>query len=98
MFVVCVNFTLKKNAVSEFMPLMQTQAAKALELESGCKQFDICIDEADPANVFLYEIYDNKAVFDGHLVSDHFLTFDAAVTDMIEAKSVQTYKLTNRSI
>jgi quinol monooxygenase YgiN len=40
--------------------------------------------------VFLYERYGDRAAFEAHLASEHFLAFDAAVRGMIAAKSVRT--------
>jgi (4S)-4-hydroxy-5-phosphonooxypentane-2,3-dione isomerase len=44
--------------------------------------------------VFLYELYDDKAAFDAHLKTPHFLSFDARVRDWVERKAVGTWTRT----
>lgn len=92
MYIVCVTFELHPDQAASFMPLMTAQARNSLRLEPGCHQFDICRSE-EGSVVFLYEKYEDKAAFDAHLASDHFRSFDAAVSKMIARKTVQTYQL-----
>lgn len=92
MFAVTVHFRLKPENMTRFMPLMLANAAKSLQVEPGCRQFDVCSDMDRPGDVFLYEVYDSQAAFLEHLESAHFLSFDAAVRDMIEEKSVSTFR------
>ncbi|UZD90439.1 putative quinol monooxygenase [Cognatishimia activa] len=90
MFAVVVKFTVKPDRHEEFLPLMIENARMSRKMEPGCKQFDVCVGE-DPSSVFLYEIYDSKAAFDLHLQSEHFLTFDKTVANMVASKSVQLF-------
>ncbi|MEM8914829.1 MAG: putative quinol monooxygenase [Pseudomonadota bacterium] len=64
---------------------------KSLSDEPGCRQFDICTDPSRPDEVFLYEIYDDRAAFDAHLDAAHFKQFDKAVAELIAEKTVKTY-------
>ncbi|WP_422375387.1 putative quinol monooxygenase [Roseibium sp.] len=91
MFAVTVLFQIKEGQMDAFMPLMIDNAKASLRLEPGCRQFDVCRDAARPHEVFLYEIYDDEAAFKAHLQTAHFLSFDAAVADMIREKTVRTY-------
>lgn len=91
MFAVCVTFHLKAGAAPDFMPLMLENARTSLRTEAGCHQFDVATDEASPDAVFLYELYTDRAAFDVHLASAHFVAFDAATRDMIAGKSVTTW-------
>jgi quinol monooxygenase YgiN len=91
MFVVTVTFVLKPGTMAAFMPLMRRQAADSLERESACRQFDILTDAGRPDLVFLYEVYDDRAAFDAHLASAHFVSFDTAVRPMIADKQVSTW-------
>ncbi|MEX0277872.1 MAG: putative quinol monooxygenase [Ruegeria sp.] len=90
MFAVTVIFTLKPGMREAFIPLITENASTSLREEAGCHQFDICLGD-DPQTVFLYEIYDDSVAFDVHLESAHFRSFDAAVADMIDAKTVHTF-------
>ena len=91
MYVVCVTFEIASGKMVDFMPIMRKQAANSVELESGCHQFDVCTDPEHPNEVFLYELYDDRAAFDAHLESEHFRSFDAIVSKMVLSKSVRTW-------
>lgn len=90
MFAVTVTFTPKPNKMDAFLQLVVENAQTSLDKESGCQQFDVCVDDARET-VFLYEIYDDKAAFDAHLESAHFKSFDAAVADLIAEKTVAVF-------
>ncbi len=92
MFVVVVSFQIKLDQFDAFLPLMVRNAKASLDNEPGCLQFDVCLDEAQPGSVFLYEVYTNRAAFDAHLASGHFIEFDEAVATMIETKQAQTFE------
>ena len=91
MFVVTVTFQIKPDQTERFLPLMKQNAKASLDNEPGCVQFDVCVDEAAGNRIFLYELYVDRAAFDVHLASDHFVEFDQAVASMIETKQVQTF-------
>ena len=88
MFVVTVEFAVDPAQWAAFLPLMLDNARVSRESEPGCRQFDVCTDAARPAVVFLYELYDNRAAFDAHLASPHFVSFAAATQAMITRRSV----------
>ena len=90
-FVVTVLFEIAADRFAAFLPLMQTNASTSVRDEVGCLQFDVCTDDASPDQVFLYEVYIDRAAFDAHLQSPHFKSFDAATADMIRAKTVRTF-------
>lgn len=90
-YAVVVTFQIKPGAMPDFMPLMLANARTSLADEPGCHQFDVATDEGRPDEVFLYEIYTDRAAFDAHLASTHFRAFDVAVADMIASKLVRTY-------
>lgn len=91
MFAVTVLFTLGPGGAEEFMPLMLENARLSLASEPGCLRFDVCTDPARPDEVFLYELYYNREMFDRHLETAHFREFDAAVAPMVQSKTVRTY-------
>lgn len=91
MFAVIVTFQIAPQQMTAFMPLMLENARTSLESEAGCHQFDVATDEARPNEVFLYELYADRAAFDVHLASAHFQSFNAQMVQMIADKSVLTY-------
>ena len=90
-FAVVVRFQIDPSQWDDFMPLMLKNAKTSREIEAGCLQFDVAHDPETPNEVFLYEVYDDRAAFEAHLASAHFQEFDGLVQDMIVAKDVQTY-------
>ncbi|MEM7519593.1 MAG: putative quinol monooxygenase [Pseudomonadota bacterium] len=89
MYVVAVTFQIKPDRMAAFLLRMQENAHTSLTREPGCQQFDICRNDNE---IFLYEVYDDRAAFDAHLASPHFASFDAAVDEMISAKDVRIYE------
>jgi quinol monooxygenase YgiN len=86
-----VEFIIKAGHAAEFLPAMLENARASREHEPGCRQFDVCLTPGDPHVIFLYEHYDDRAAFDAHLASVHFLAFDALVAPWVERKTVRIY-------
>ncbi|BAT60678.1 autoinducer 2-degrading protein LsrG [Variibacter gotjawalensis] len=92
-YVVWVEFDIDPEKFAAFMPLMETNAKASFNDEVGCQQFDLLRPADKPNAVALYEIYDDKAAFDVHLKSPHFLKFAEATKDMIVARRISTFHL-----
>ncbi len=88
MFAVTVTFHIHPGQMAAFWPLMVENARRSKEDEPGCHQFDVCRDGDE---IFLYEVYDDRAAFDAHLATAHFQGFDAASAEMIASKSVKVF-------
>ena len=73
------------------MPLMLAQARNSLANEEGCQVFDVCRSEETPDEVFLYEVYNDRAAFEVHLASDHYRQFDNAVSELVAEKRVNFF-------
>ena len=93
MFVVTVEFSIKKDCIKAFMIEMMENAQTSLDVEDGCHRFDVCQGSEDASKVFLFEVYIDRAAFDQHLASDHFIRFDKSVSPMIVAKHVNSWVL-----
>lgn len=91
MLAVIVTFDIKPEVVAAFTDLVCHNAETSLLLEPGCQRFDVCTDPGKPNEVFLYELYDDASAFDAHLASKHYHVFNAAVSDMVRQKVVQTF-------
>ena len=91
MYVVVVEFTIKPECVERFRERVRQQARDSLALESECHVFDVCIDPQRENFVLLYEVYSDRAAFNVHLESAHFLDFDKMVRDWVEVKQVGCY-------
>jgi quinol monooxygenase YgiN len=92
MYIVTVEFELDPRSVAPFMEAMLENARKSKALEAGCLQFDVCYSEDDPAKVFLYEVYDDRAAFEAHLSTGHYGSFDARVREWMKSKRVSFYR------
>ena len=92
MYVVTVEFTIAPAQWSAFVPLMLENAQRSREGEPGCRQFDVCTDASKPHEVFLYELYDDRAAFDAHLASAHFKAFAQTTQAMIEQRVIGTWQ------
>lgn len=93
MYVITVTFKVKAESISDFRAAVLRQAQNSLEREAGCRRFDVCFAEDRPDEVFLYEIYDDRAAFDAHLQTDHYKSFNAAAAPMLLDKSVADWSL-----
>lgn len=92
MFAVVVTFQIKPGAMSGFLPAMIKNAQTSLSQEPGCHRFDVCTDRNRPNEVFLYELYTDRAAFDAHLSQPHFLSFDNQVSPLVSGKDVRIYQ------
>ena len=92
MFVVTVTFVIKSENLDEFKVAMANQAENSLSKEHGCLQFDVCQDLEDTRRVFLYEVYSDRAAFDAHLQTPHFLDFDKTVRPWTVSKEAEQWE------
>jgi quinol monooxygenase YgiN len=94
MYLVAVTFDIHAAKAEAFAARVAQQATDSLT-EAGCHRFDVWAEPGNPARIFLFEIYTDRAAFDVHLASAHFKAFDAEVTDWIAAKNVETWVLSD---
>ncbi|MCR9125796.1 MAG: antibiotic biosynthesis monooxygenase [Rhodobacteraceae bacterium] len=91
MFAVTVTFRISAGRMAEFLPLIVANARASRDTEAGCHRFDVATDPGRPDEVFLYELYTDRAAFDAHMQTDHFRSFDGAAGGMIAEKAIATY-------
>lgn len=91
MYALCVTFHLKEGCRDEFLSLIKMQARVSRETEAGCHRFDVATDPSRPDQVFLYELYTDRAAFDVHLASTHFKVFFTATEDMVADRTYVTW-------
>jgi quinol monooxygenase YgiN len=92
MFVVTVEFVAKAEHRDQFRAAMLVNARASREREPGCRQFDVVADPSDPAQIFLYELYDDRAAFEVHCASEHFRAFDEKTRPWVARKTVRIYE------
>ena len=91
MFAVVVTMRVRPGHFEAFMAAITANAATSLAEEPECSRFDVWTDPNRPGEVFLYELYTDRAAFDAHLGAPHFKGFDAAAADMIAHKAIATF-------
>ena len=91
MYAVIVTFRVNPKDSVHFLDLVRKNALASKQQEPGCLQFDVCSDAGAPGEVFLYELYSDADAFQAHLASEHFLSFDRAISNMVQVKTVRTY-------
>jgi len=91
MFVVTVVFEIRAGQAPAFREAIQKNAAQSRR-EPGCHRFDVCFSD-DGQRCFLYEWYTDRAAFDAHLATPHFLEFDRASRPLVSQKKLETYSL-----
>jgi (4S)-4-hydroxy-5-phosphonooxypentane-2,3-dione isomerase len=96
-YAITVSFDLVPGSQNLFLSLVKANATASVTQESGCFRFDVLTPLGGGPDVLLYEIYKDRASFEAHLHSDHFLRFDAATRDLVSAKSVTEFAVTENA-
>jgi autoinducer 2-degrading protein len=92
MYVVTVEFTIRPDNLEPFRQAMRDQAKNSIDREPECHLFNVSYDLQEPTTCFLYEVYSDKAAFEAHLDTGHFIDFNNLVTPWVIAKTVKTYQ------
>jgi (4S)-4-hydroxy-5-phosphonooxypentane-2,3-dione isomerase len=92
-YAITVAFDLVDGALPEFHRQVSENASLSVEREVGCLRFDVltAVEVDASPQIFLYEIYADRAAFDVHLASDHYKRFDQKTRDMVRRKTVWAY-------
>ena len=94
-YVITVDFWLQPAALDPFLAMIKENAKRSLEDEPGCQRFDVLVQKGMPDHIVLYEIYDDRAAFDVHLKTRHFLDFNKASAPYVKDKKVVEYEYVN---
>jgi len=89
MYVLVVDFVVKPEHVEAFTAAIRENARASRETEPGCRQFDVCVAPEDPAKIVLYEVYDDRAAFEAHLKTPHFLACKPKLDAWLESNKVR---------
>lgn len=90
MLVVTVLFRLKPAGYERFVQEVCENARLSLEVEPGCKRFEVSC-APDRHEVFLYEIYADVAAFDLHKKMSHYQDFSEITGPWIDEKTVRRF-------
>ena len=95
-FALWVEFDLHPGRSAAFLQAARLDAQGSVDLEPGCRRFDILQDPAVPDRVCFYEVYDDEAAFLRHREMPHFKAYFAATEAMIAAKRVAKLQVVQR--
>ena len=90
MFAVAVTIKVVDGRMEDFLPMMLNHAAASLG-EAGCVQFDVCTDPEHVDEVFLYEVYMDRAAFDAHTETQHYAAFRLGTKALIKELDGQRF-------
>ncbi len=88
MYVLVVTIDIKPGFKDPFVAAMLDDARGSVRDEPGCVRFDVVQDEKESNRIYLYEVYKDRAAFDYHLTTPHFLRWKEAVQDWFAAPAV----------
>ena len=87
MFVVVVRIHVVADRLPEFTQATLANAT-ATRKEPGNVRFDVLQQNEDPSRFALYEVYHSEDDFKAHQQTTHYLTWKAAVADMMASPRV----------
>jgi quinol monooxygenase YgiN len=97
-FAITVAFELIEGTQAEFVRLVSENAALSVAREPDCLRFDVLTPLDGPSpHVLLYEVYTDRAAFDRHLASAHYLSFDLRARQLIRSKTVTGFAATTNA-
>jgi len=91
-FVVWVTFAPREGCREAFVALVAENARQSRQ-EPGCRQFDVLLPLDATAAVALYEIYDDRAAFDHHVATPHYLRFKEASAGLVAGSTIHILDL-----
>lgn len=77
-----VSFVLPPANLHDFLAMCLVNAETSLREEEGVISFDVLLNENQPNTVILHEIYKDRAAYESHRSTPHFLTFVQGVKDL----------------
>jgi (4S)-4-hydroxy-5-phosphonooxypentane-2,3-dione isomerase len=93
MKIVLVHFAVLPEHIERFMAAAESNARASLQ-EPGCLRFDVLQHSANPAHVWLYEIYRDEDAITAHQQTEHFKQWRQETEGML-ARPTITHRLVN---
>lgn len=83
-----VEFDVKPEHRTAFEDIIRSHAARTLEAEAGCLQFDVLIPQEECGKVFLYECYRDSDALKAHAKSPILADTREKYGDMINDRRI----------
>ncbi len=81
MYVIVAPIKIKPEHKEAFIESMLDDAVGSVSNEPGCLRFNVIQDRENPNKIYLFEVYKDKAAFDAHLQTPHFIKWRDTVKD-----------------
>ena len=88
LYINAVDIDVVPGQIENYLAAIKEVGAATIKSEPGCSEFDITVSQKDPNHLFIFEVYDNAAVFDAHLKSDHYRKYAATAKDAVAKREV----------
>jgi (4S)-4-hydroxy-5-phosphonooxypentane-2,3-dione isomerase len=88
MYVLVVTIDIKPGFKEKFLASMLDDARGSIGNEPDCVRFDVIQDEKSPNRIYLYEAYKDRAAFDYHTTTPHFLKWNETVKEWFASPPV----------
>lgn len=88
MYCIVVSNRVKEGKENEYLAIMQENAKSSVINETGCIQFDVLEDTANPQLFHLYEIYQSPKALAEHKTTPHYLSSRGKLADIVVEQSV----------
>jgi quinol monooxygenase YgiN len=80
MYILFVKTHVKPEVLEQFLKITSDVDARgSVQDEPGCLRFDVVQSQKDPCEVWFYEVYRDRAAFDAHTKTPHFLKWREAI-------------------
>lgn len=80
------------NNLEEYLEILKEEAAASIKLESGVISIFPMIEKENPTTIKILEIYANRAAYESHLQTPHFLKYKTLTLPMV--KSLKLIEMT----
>lgn len=85
--VINARITVKPEAVEQFLSYAAV-IVLASNLEQGCLVYNLYQEVGKPSSFIFYEEYVNQDAIDFHNATNHFITFIAQITEILDGSPV----------
>lgn len=85
--VINARITVKPESIDQFISFAEI-IIEASNLEQGCLVYNLYQEVGKPTNFIFYEVYENQDAVDFHNSTNHFKTFIAQITEILDGSPV----------
>jgi (4S)-4-hydroxy-5-phosphonooxypentane-2,3-dione isomerase len=89
LYINAVEIDVLPGQIEKYVAAIKEVGEATIKTEPGCSEFDITISQKDPNHLLIFEVYDNAAVFDAHLRTDHYKKYAATAKDIVAKREVR---------